>query len=67
MERPSTNEISNTFQHLESLYYDLERYCDYLQHSIDYLSAYLEDSLDRVNPTLDEEYIKDVKEILNVR
>jgi len=31
MERPSTDEISNTFKRLEELYYDLEQYCNSLQ------------------------------------
>lgn len=46
---------------------DINEYCTFLEYENAILSAYLQDSLDRVNPILDKDFIATVKEILNVR
>ena len=76
MKRPQLPDDSNIIEGVVCNKYinyinKLESYCDflekdhnYLEYSINMLEAYLEDSIDRVNPLLDEDYIDTVKEIL---
>ena len=66
MERPEVERynICNPMQ-LTDFINDINKYCTFLEAENAILSAYLQDSLYRVNPVWDEYFITTVKEILD--